>query len=438
MGYKLVFGTNSQAGTGIEYNSDAAIDFPIMDGHVFVVSDGHSGDEGHGALAAKMCVESIKKYFLNKSYKHIEKALTNSIVYANYTIYEQAQKDSKYRGMGATAAVLICSQYKVYYAYAGNSRIYEFKNGVLKALTKDHVSSENNEVYCLVGKQKDIKFGVSKNPLDFEHGMRYLLCTDGLFNTLSENEVKDIISDEDMAPEHKVINIADLAKTKGASDNVTLTIVARAIEAEEKKTPKAKTKKTIFTMILVIVASVFLGFGAFKGYQILADVDVKVIKTPKVKESTIIANKEVTEPVSVVINEPEPEFNKGSETVNIAEDIKAVSQAKNEVPTLKNTNSGNTIYQHKVLAGQNLYRLGLWYNISQDKIIEINGDKAKKMLAGSVMEIPVTAIYEVKLSDNLSSISKKFGVDQSKIIRANAKDKEWSLVAGREIVIPLP
>ncbi len=60
------FGSITQLGKQQDFNSDAIIEFSILDGHVFVICDGHDGDEGHGALAAKLTADSIKKYFHNR------------------------------------------------------------------------------------------------------------------------------------------------------------------------------------------------------------------------------------------------------------------------------------------------------------------------------------------------------------------------------------
>jgi len=69
----LSSGSKTQAGSAKEFNTDAMVDFTILDGHVFAVCDGHDGVNGHGALSSKLVTESIKKYlvFIKSNFKFI-------------------------------------------------------------------------------------------------------------------------------------------------------------------------------------------------------------------------------------------------------------------------------------------------------------------------------------------------------------------------------
>ena len=227
--YHLSSGNITHPGLVKEFNSDSILDFTIPDGHVFLVCDGHEGPGGHAALASKLTSESIKKYFYNRSYKDVNHALTNAVTYANYTVYEQSVKEEKYNGIGSTLAIIIYRDNKVYYAYAGDSRIYLYNDQKLQALTRDHVVDPQNvkesEVNVLIGANKDIRFGVSKNPLAVNENDLFLLCTDGLTDALTEDEITEVLSDPNMSPEHKCLILNQRVVDKGGDDNVSIQII---------------------------------------------------------------------------------------------------------------------------------------------------------------------------------------------------------------------
>lgn len=423
----LSFGSKTDAGKTKQYNSDAIIDFPIEDGHVFVVCDGHDGEQGHGALAAKLTAESIKKYFYNKTYKDLQKALTNAITFANYSVYEQSQKDEKYQGMGSTIAVLIVKGSKVYYAYAGDSRIYKLINKKLQPLTRDHVEDVENPksspVSVLIGRAKDIKFGVCKQPLTVNEGDHFLLCSDGLTDVLSDKDIEQILVDENTSAEHKAINLVDASNEKEGADNISVYNIDfnKPVVVEKVKTTKI-SKKTIViavvTLLVLLIASVL--FVNKDKFVLVEKENIEIIPADKNAEIPI-------------------------EEKNYAEnqtmDIKVLENQAEELEyeSIEPQSLNETIYyKHHVQYGENLYRLGLRYNIPQQTIIEINKSKATNLVAGSYLQIPVTAIYTVKAGDSYSVVSDKFNVKISVIKKANKIDNNQPFTAGQELIIPLP
>ncbi len=437
--HKIIFGTKSQTGVSLEHNTDAALDFPIMDGHVFAVSDGHDGVEGYGALAAKLCVDSIKKYFLNKSYKNLVNALTNAIVFANFNVHELAGKEAKYQGIGATVAVVIYYKNQIYYAYAGDSRIYAFQQGKLQLLTRDHIS-EDQQVQNLVGREKDIRFGVSKSPVPVEEDQVLLLCTDGLSDVLADDVIAQFVGDEDVVPEHKALKLLEEVRAVRGADHATVTVVEKGVVPEVlEEQNSGGGKQNLWVVLALVVLVPAIGFGLFKGYQWLASSGDKALSEqhePEVKKKKVKAK-----PVA------EAKQSKEAAQANAKDEHAAAQQKPAQQkpatppaakPAAKPDFSRPVMYQHKVSYGQNLYRLSLWYNISQDRILELNGENARNLRAETYLKIPVRAVYKVKANDTMGGISQYFGVPQQKIEQANAKGKAWTLRAGDEIVIPLP
>ncbi|MDA3893710.1 MAG: LysM peptidoglycan-binding domain-containing protein [Salinivirgaceae bacterium] len=427
----ISIGSITDAGLKKEFNTDTAIEFKILHGNVFIVCDGHDGETGHGALASKLVSESIKKYFYNRSYKDMAKTLTNAITYANIALFEQAQKDGKYNGIASTLAIAIFREGKLYYAYAGDSRIYLYRENKLQALTHDHVEDHENatnaEVKVLLGKTKDIKFGVCKNPLTVAEGDLFLLCTDGLTDQLSEDEIFDIVSDADMAPEHKCIDLIEFTKEKGGSDCTSVQILEFNTAIEPQKKSKKHILKPLLYTILGIIGISALTFGAIKGYEAFKN------RTPKevvVEKSVINSSHEAKTtsetPVAVPVKTEKQK----------AQPAK-VKTTKIKEPKVNELKQEPVYYNHKIAYGENLYRLALRYNITQKRLIDINGNKAKNLVAGSRLKIPVKAIHKVKAGESFSVISDKYNVKIKMICQASKISESESLKEGQTLVIPL-
>lgn len=426
MKFNINFGSISNLGKVKEHNTDAIIEFPIADGHVFAVCDGHDGVEFGGALAAKITTEEIKRYFFDRSYGNLSNALTNAVSYANYCVYNQSNKEEKYNGIGSTLAILIIQNDEAYYASAGNSRIYIHKNGQIAQITRDHI--ENGEVSVLVGKEKNIKFSVCKNPIQLDGNETFLLCTDGLTNQLSDNEIFDVLNNSDMSSEMKTARLIDMANNAGGTDNVSVQVIDFSTMTK-KKEPQVSIWRTV-----AIVSSLLLfiiGFYEIYKYKVNEGMPVK----PTVEE--------VTAPTPEVESESKQQTtdNQSQKTVN-AENPAANQETVQNTPPEPTSKQAkpvddNKIHIHIVEKGQNLFRIGLRYNVPYAKIEELNGDVAKNLTIGARLKIPVKAIHKIANGETIESIAAQYGNPASDLIKANQLADGEQLEVGDELVIPL-
>lgn len=436
----LSYGSSTDNGLVKEFNTDSLIEFQIPNGHVFVVCDGHNGTEGHGALAAKLTTDSIQKYFFNKSYKDIIKALTNAITYANLTLFELINKNTKYKGISSTIATVIYSNGLLHYAYAGDSRIYAFKNNTLQPLTRDHVDTPANamgaEVKLLIGKNKDIKFGVCKKPLTILENDTYLICTDGLTDQLTNEEISNILSDDNKSPEHKCQDFIDISRDKGGVDCTSVQVLEFSPTPKPAKRVSKINLKNILIGVLGITAIVTVGFGVHAGYNSFNN---RQINNTIVEESQFADKNSIHEP-ELPFEEQKSDLTPKNQTNTTTEntqnsELKIVSISKNN----NNINSTkDTVYhKHKIKYGDNLYRIAIRYNTTQKTLISINDKRATNLIAGSNIKIPITAIHKVKSGESLSSISDKFNIKIIQICIATGIDKNTQLQQGQSLVIPL-
>ncbi len=435
----LSFGSQTDTGSKKEFNTDSVLEFAILKGHVFVVCDGHNGPEGHGALASKLIVESIKKYFYNRSYKDMAKALTNAITYANITLFEQSTKDKKYNGISSTLAIVIFREGKLYYAYAGDSRIYFFRNGEMQPLTRDHVvdfeNIKDSELKVALGRTKDVKFGVCKNPITMSEGESLLLCTDGLTDQVPETVIAEILGDDNMAADHKCKRLIELANEQGGDDCISVQVLEFSQVMELQKERKKINLKPVLYILIAIIAILAVGYGGYKGYHSFKNRPVKE-KTVTELPEPVIENTAKEKPNEASSTKPETQI-KTSKPKEVAVNQGTPKQQKTKTVTVSKPVDEMVYYHHEIVYGENLYRLSLRYNVSQQKLIDINGKKATSFIAGTELKIPVKALHTVKKGESYSVISDMYNVKVKLICAASKIDDGTPLKEGQVLIIPL-
>jgi serine/threonine protein phosphatase PrpC/LysM repeat protein len=445
---KIQGGGKSNAGLNKEFNTQTWLEFPLLNGQAFLVADGFDGDQGHGALASKMVAESIKKYFHNRTYKEMGSAITNAITYANYTLFDQIQKDGKYKGIGSAFALLVVYKNKAWYAYSGNCKLYKVQDKEIVPLTSDHV--KDGKVFNLLGSQKDARFGVSKNPIELQNSDIFFLTTKDYPEVLDIDTIGEVIRDGNMLPDHKMIKLEELANAINSTKDYSGVIIELAGRSANKAVRKEKGnipwgKAAIYALAITVLALV--GKWAWvNDFWMSPDKKEKVENIPENKGESKI--KKIVEPVNEdkvdgkdtegieagnennKPQEAEVKNKVGQEKSIIKPKAEATGTPKEKVP-------GTDFIEHKVVYGENLYRLGLRYHVAQDKLIEINAEKAKKLVAGSYLKIPVTQVHVIQTGETLQHIAQKYGVKAKYILAANKLEKDAVLKAGEELIVPL-
>ncbi len=163
----------------------------------------------------------------------------NPVVDVNHGLAAEAEE--RYRGMGTTALVcwILLSQRSFWVGHIGNSRAYLFRAGQLQRLTEDHTLL--NEIRR-AGKlpQSDEQLpppnvlsqalgrGAALAPQiihhDVQSGDRILLCTDGVSDVLTDEEIAQTLRKENQ-PDETCEEIAQNVERKGAPDNLTVILI---------------------------------------------------------------------------------------------------------------------------------------------------------------------------------------------------------------------
>jgi protein phosphatase len=234
----------SDVGKAREINEDYFyISFPDDQVQLFILADGMGGYNG-GEVASKLAVTTAKNYILSNYEKSkgtkesLLDLVKNSSQYANMVVYEKSEENTDLSNMGTTLDICLVYQNKVFISHIGDSRVYRLRKDFFRKLTKDH-----SYVQTLVDEGKiteeESKNHPKKNMLmkalgctpfiepdamvkGFLKGDILLMCSDGLTNMVSEEEIQQIIKDN---PTDSTKLLVQRANDLGGKDNITAVII---------------------------------------------------------------------------------------------------------------------------------------------------------------------------------------------------------------------
>jgi len=196
---------------------------------ILVVADGMGG-HNFGEVASKTAVHVFMDYLVKLFYAKknlsslvVIKHLKEAIHQANEAILEKQKEDKAYEGMGTTFTCVVLMGQDCLIANVGDSRAYVLSKDTykLEQKTVDHSMYGNILTRCL-GSQ-----GETTKPDFFTTGLlpgdKIMLCSDGLYNMIPDNEIRAIMLEERLAP-LIVKELIHVANRKGGKDNITVVL----------------------------------------------------------------------------------------------------------------------------------------------------------------------------------------------------------------------
>jgi len=246
-GLKLVVYGVTDVGLNREHNEDC-ISWDIDLGLV-LLADGMGGHNA-GEIASEMAITAIHDALLDvlspemleAGVINCDDAVREAVVYANEEIHEQANARVECAGMGTTLCLTLFYDDKVTYAHVGDSRIYRFRNTELKQVTQDHslvqemvdngylseeealISTSRNLITRALGIAPDVEVDVGTELLEDDDV--YLLCSDGLSDLVSDEDIARVLNEGHGNLSESAQNLVDLANERGGTDNVSVVLVA--------------------------------------------------------------------------------------------------------------------------------------------------------------------------------------------------------------------
>lgn len=214
---------------------------------LLVVADGMGG-HASGETASKLAVNVMRDYFQgsqqvigdgNSSYSEMTNRLNAAVHLANLAVFEAAQNSPQLKGMGTTIAAVCLNGNQLSIAHIGDSRVYLLRSGSIEQLTDDHSLVQEQVKRELITKEEAEKsemkniltkaLGISADTkadlgeLTLFDGDILLLCSDGLYNMVSDEMMLDIVSLAGNAGAacEALINTAN---ENGGKDNITVVL----------------------------------------------------------------------------------------------------------------------------------------------------------------------------------------------------------------------
>jgi PPM family protein phosphatase len=208
-------------------------------GRFSIVADGMGGHAG-GEEASQIAIKTIKEHIEQNWNDTIEvsQLLEDSLLAANQAIVEDQVSNPQRADMGTTAVLILFEADRVWAAHVGDSRLYRFRDELLTQITEDDTwvarAMKMNQLtadearthplrhvlsHCLG--RRDLR-QVNIRTIDVQAGDMVLLCSDGLTEEVSDEEITTHLKSK--AIEELPQTLVEAAKTNGGSDNITVVL----------------------------------------------------------------------------------------------------------------------------------------------------------------------------------------------------------------------
>ena len=214
---------------------------------LYIVADGMGGHQ-KGEVASSTAtrvtachiIQDVFVPFLSEQgqdsqRRPINEALIDAVEAANLAVHTQVPE------AGTTLTAALIFGHRAYLAHVGDSRAYIFNQGTLQQVTQDHslvarlvelgqatpaealTHAHRNVLYRAIGQAGSLEVDTYMQP--FPEGSCLLLCSDGLWGTVSDQEISNILTMAS-SPQKALEQLIATANQNGGSDNITAILVA--------------------------------------------------------------------------------------------------------------------------------------------------------------------------------------------------------------------
>ena len=209
-------------------------------GRLAMVADGMGGHEG-GQEASRIAVEAIQEVFAGTPDGDAQSLLAIGFQTAHERILQYAAGHPELHGMGTTATAIVLLGNQLYYAHVGDSRLYLVRGANISRLTHDHsyvgrlvqtgvISAEEAETHpqrhiltAALGAGTELLPETPQHPIALQKGDVLVLCTDGLWSLLSENEIRSVVAGSE--PPEACRALIKMTRDRGGPDNITVQVL---------------------------------------------------------------------------------------------------------------------------------------------------------------------------------------------------------------------
>ena len=205
---------------------------------LWAVADGMGGHE-IGDVASREIVERLHQVHAEAALADYVEVVEDALISANEHLLAYSSSMMQNQTVGSTVVCLIIKNHVGVCLWVGDSRLYRVRNRHLQQLTRDHsqveemlrlglISEEEalnhpnkNVITRAVGVEPDLYVDI--NVFSVQVGDTFMLCSDGLYNSVAAEVIKQGLTEPD--PEISAIQLMKTALENGADDNVSVVVV---------------------------------------------------------------------------------------------------------------------------------------------------------------------------------------------------------------------
>ena len=217
-------------------NEDALLQKPLLG--LWCVADGMGGHHA-GDYASRAVVDALSELAAPSDLKELETQTFAALQAVNGELFSGGG-----RLMGCTVVVLVSLTGEASVVWAGDSRAYRLRQGRLEQLTRDHsriqtlidqgrvkpedaeMHPEANVITRAVGVTEQLE--LDRKALDVQDGDTFLLCSDGLYRYVTEQQMKEALGRPDCDEACSIL--IDLALASEARDNITAVVIRAELD----------------------------------------------------------------------------------------------------------------------------------------------------------------------------------------------------------------
>jgi protein phosphatase len=210
-------------------------------GMLALLADGMSG-HAWGREGSRTAVRVFREMYQEKSEEEtITRALKRALTAANGAVKAFARERRAENNVGTTLAAAVIENANLYWISVGDTRLYLLRSGQLQQLTFDHIyfnklmeavsegkmkkaeaekHPDHDALYSFIGLKRLPDISVNKEAHLLKIGDRLLLCSEGLYKTLSSREISEILSGNPKTIAETLVKHA-LEKENPEQENVT-------------------------------------------------------------------------------------------------------------------------------------------------------------------------------------------------------------------------
>ena len=247
----LEFASALDVGRARTNNEDSvALD---ADAKVAVLADGMGGynaGEVASGMASSIVCSSLGQWLRTHNVptpRELAHVMGQCVGQANRAIFDAANGDPKYSGMGTTLVMVAVAGVHLVVGHVGDSRAYRLRDGQLQRLTRDHSmlqeqldaglitpaqaarSTNRNLVTRALGVEAEVTLEVRDHSL--MHDDLLLLCSDGLTDMVGDEGICDLLCHTHASLQHACHSLVDAANAAGGRDNISVVLVRAGGEA---------------------------------------------------------------------------------------------------------------------------------------------------------------------------------------------------------------